>query len=368
MTTSVIPPAISGQRRTVQWSQLSPAARAEFVSCAWIGSDGRYWPLTGQQAGTEGAFITGPIDGMVHVPFEGVWTNPAYGAPRFERTVDGRREISFTLGLMSSTELGWYDTESRFWAGCKKDATGFFSVTTRRHGQLWIPMQLLEAPKCALPDDPAYQKVALHEVILAADGEPRWRRPDVAPPPFIRPSGGPNLGKIRIANRSPEPAWPIFFVSAPGRIWLPDGPNAFTTGERNPLDDWPRIGKLFGIPFVDEILGTFTRTRDANMIEVPELEPGEHAIIDTDPTHRIAITAKDPVDNLLKKFIRKSELLDWLVGSYGDSGLPLLQRFRGQGFSVPIPPRSVATLPVVHEQPGGKIWCQLPQRFESALA
>jgi hypothetical protein len=173
-----IPPAISGQRRVVQWSELSPAARAEGVSCAWIGSDGRYWPLTGTQAGTEGAFITGPIDGMVHVPFEGVWTTPAYGPPRFERTVDGRREISFTLGLMSSSSLGWYDTESRFWAGCRKDATGWFSVTTRRHGQLWIPCQLLEAPKCALPDDPAYAKVALHEIILAADGEPRWHRPD----------------------------------------------------------------------------------------------------------------------------------------------------------------------------------------------
>ncbi len=366
--TATLPPAVFGDRRVVPWHALSAAARAEFVSCAWIGSDGRYWPLTGLMAGTEGAFVTGPIDGMVHVPFEGVWTTPAYGPPRFERTVDGRREISFTLGLMSNSRLGWYDTETRFWAGCKKDATGFFSVTTRRHGQLWIPMQLLEAPRCALPDDPAYAKVALHEVILAADGEPRWRRPDATPPPFLRRPGGPTVGTIRVANRGTEPAWPVFFISAPGKVWLPDGPNAFTSGERNPLDDWPRIGKLFGIPFVDEILGTFTRNRDANMIEIPELEPGEHAIIDTDPTHRIAITAKDPVDNLVKKFVRKSELLDWLLGEYGDSGLPLLQRFRGQGFSVPIPPKSVATLPVIHEQAGGQIWCQLPQRFESALA
>ena len=368
--TATLPPSTDYKgRRIVQWSQLSEAARTEGVSCAWIGADGRYWPLTGTMAGTEGAFITGPIDGMVHVPWEGVWTTPAYSAPKFERTVDGRREISFTLGLMSSTSLGWYDTESRFWAGCRKDATGYFTVTTRRHGQLWIPMQLLEAPKCALPDDPAYQKVALHEVILAAgDGEPRWHRPDVAPAPFTRRTGTVNKGIIRIANRSPEPAWPIFFVSAPGKVYLPDGPNAFTSTERNPLDDWPRISNLFGVPFVDELTGSFSRTRDAGMIEVPELLDGEHAIIDTDPTHRIAISAKDPVDNLLKQFIRKSELLEWLVGEYGSSGLPLLQRFRGQGFSVPIPPRSVATLPVSHSRPGGKIWCQLPQRFESALA
>lgn len=355
-------------RRNVAWNELSAAARGEGVTIAWIGCDGYFWPLAGQMGGSEGAFITGPIDGMVHVPFEGIWTKPAYGPPRFERTVDGRREINFILGLRSYAPLGWYDVEARFWRGCKRDASGWFVVTTRRHGQLWIPMQLLEAPKCALPDDPALQGVALHEVTLAADGEPRWCRPDAMPAPFARPAGGPNVGFIRIANRGTEPAWPIFFVTAPGRVKLPDGPNAYTSTEHNPLDDWPRLAGLFSIPLVDEILGTFTRSRDANMIEVPELQPGEHAIIDTDPTHRIAITTKDPVDTLLKKFLRNTELLDWLLGEYGDSGLPLLQRFRGQGFSVPIPPRSVATLPVYHSQPGGKIWAQLPQRFESALA
>lgn len=355
-------------RRTVPWNELSQAARGEGVTIAWIGSDGYFWPLAGQMGGSEGAFITGPIDGMVHVPFEGIWTKPAYGPPRFERAVDGRREINFILGLRSYAPLGWYDVEARFWRGCKRDASGWFVVTTRRHGQLWIPMQLLEAPKCALPDDPALQGVALHEVTLAADGEPRWCRPDAMPAPFARPAGGPNVGFIRIANRGTEPAWPIFFVTAPGRVKLPDGPNAYTSTEHNPLDDWPRLAGLFSIPLVDEILGTFTRSRDANMIDVPELQPGEHAIIDTDPTHRIAITTKDPVDTLLKKFLRNTELLDWLLGEYGDSGLPLLQRFRGQGFSVPIPPRSVATLPVYHSQPGGKIWAQLPQRFESALA
>jgi hypothetical protein len=362
MTSSLIT-----ERRIVTWRQLSPSARAEFVSCAWIGSDGRYWPLTGQFGGSEGAFVTGPIDGMVHVPFEGVWTSPAYGPPRFERTVDGRREIHFNLGLMSSTELGWYDTEARWWSGCKKDSTGYWSLTTRRHGQLWMPMQLAETAKCALPDDPALQKVAVHEIVLACDGEPRWRRPPAFVGPFVSRLGKPN-GVLRIANRGTEPAWPVYFVTAPGKVELPDGPNAFVSEVRNPFDDWPRIGKLFGIPFIDDLLGTFTATRDVNMIQVPELLDGEHAVIDTDPTHRIAITAQDPVDGLLKKFLRNSELLNWLFGTYGDSGLPLLQRFHGQGFSVPIPPRSTATLPVRHEKNGGKIWVQLDQIYESALA
>lgn len=355
-------------RRVVPWSSLSAPARGEGVSIAWIGADGSYWPLAGFMGGTEGAFITGPIDGLVHVPFEGIWTKPAYGPPRFERTVDGRKEITFTLGLRSYAPLGWYDVESRWWRGCRRDASGWFCITTRRFGQLWIPMQLLEAPKCALPDDPALQGVALHDITLAADGEPRWRRPDAQPGPFHRRAGQPAKGVIRIANRSPQPAWPIFLVSAPGKVKLPDGPSAFTSTEPNPLDDWPRLAGLFGIPVTDPIAGTFTRQRTAAMIDVPELADGEHAIIDTDPSHRIAITVKDPVDNLLKKFLRNSDLLDWLLGEYGDSGLPLLQRFKGQGFSVPIPPHSTATLQVSHSRTNGRIWAQLPQRFESALA
>jgi hypothetical protein len=350
------------------WSSLPPEIRDAPISTKWIGSDGRVWPLTGLDAGAEGAFITGEIDGMVHVPFEGVWTKPAYGPPRFERTVDGRREIAFQLGLYSDTSLGWYDTETRWWNGCKKDQSGFFSVTTIRHGELWLPMQLLDTPQASLPDDPSRNRVAIHNIVLAVDGEPRWRRPDVAPPPWKRPSGLIDKGIIRVANRGTEPAWPIFFLDAPGKVMLPDGPNAFTSDQYNPLDDWPRLGELFGIPIIDDILGRYTRTRQTNMIEIPELEPGEHAIIDTDPTHRIAVTILDPTDNIVKRFIRNSELFDWLTGHYGDSGLPLIQRFKGQGFSIPIPPRSVATLPVMHSRVGAKIAVQLPQRFESALA
>jgi len=231
-------------------------------------------------------------------------------------------------------------------------------------------MQLLSA-KCMLADDPARQRFSIHDIVLAVDGDPCWRRPDVRPGPFVHPIGTKADGVLRAVNRGTEPAWPIYVISAPGKVWLPDGPNAFTTPtvESGLLSDWPQLGRLFGIPFIDDILDTLTRKRtDTNMIEVPELAPGEHAIIDTDPSHRLAITTKDPVDNLVKKFIRNSDLLNWIVGEYGDSGIPLLQRFKGQGFNVPIPPRSVATLPVKHSTPGGKVYVQVPQRFEMAVA
>ncbi|MCV7255694.1 hypothetical protein H7J86_26365 [Mycobacterium hackensackense] len=355
------------------WRSLPPEIRDEAVTLKWIGSDGTVWPLAGLDGGVEGAFIAGDIEGLVHIPFDTIWTKPAYGPPRFQRAIRGRKEISFPLGLMSDTSLGWLDTGGRWWRGCKKDSTGFFTVTTRRFGELYIPMQLLSA-KCTLADDPVRQRFSIHDIVLAVDGDPCWRRPDVRPAPFIRPPGTNkklNNGVLRAVNRGTEPAWPIFVISAPGQISLPDGPNAFTTPvlESDILSDWPQLGRLYGIPIVDDILGTLTRQRtDTRMIDVPELMPGEHAIIDTDPSHRLAITAKDPVDTLVKKFIRNSDLLSWILGEYGDSGIPLLRRFKGQGFTTPIPPRSVATLPIKHSKAGGKIYVQVPQRFEMALA
>lgn len=180
------------------------------------------------------------------------------------------------------------------------------------------------------------------------------------------------MGFLKVANRGTQPAYPIYFVDAPlggtSKVSLPDGPNAIASDMFNPLDDWPNIAELFGIPILNELVGRWTRTRQTNMVNLPTLQPGEHCIIDTDPTHRIAVTILDPVDNIIKQFIRNSELLDWLSGHYGDSGLPLSQRFEGQGFSIPIPPRSVATLPVMHNRIGARIAVQCPQLFESALA
>lgn len=354
------------------WRSLPAEIRDEAVTLKWIGSDGVVWPLAGLEGGIDGAFIAGDIEGLVHIPYDQIWTKPAYSPPRFQRAVEGRKEISFPLGLMSDSSLGWYDTGSRFWRGMKHRETGFFTLTTRRFGELWLPMQLLDV-KCTFADDPARQRFSLHDVILAVDGDPRWRRPDVRPAPFVRGTAAQakSEGVLRGVNRGTEPSWPIYVISAPGKVWLPDGPNAFTQPalESDILSDWPQLGRLFGIPFIDDLLGTLTRKRtDTNMIEVPELQPGEHAIIDTDPSHRLAITATEPVDTLVKKFVRNSELLNWILGEYGDTGIPLLQRFEGQGFTCPIPPRSAATLPVRHSQPGGKVYVQIPQRFEMAIA
>lgn len=346
-----------------EWSDLSPELRGENISIKIIGSTGRVWNIAGTDMGLQGAFIAGAIDGMVHVPFESVWTKPAYGPQRFERTVDSRREITFPLGLSSDTALGWYDTEAKFWNDVTPTDTAFFSITTRRYGEMWVPVQLLEAPKDPMEWDPTRQgrtSFQIWNVTLVVDGNPRWRQPDLCPPPFVASEANQYHGVIRVANRGTEPAWPVYLISAPGKVYLPDGPNAVIG------DDPTSGGGLFKNPSFDPL--GIHRRRDAHMIEIPELLAGEHTLIDTDPSHRIAISATDPTDNVIKQFLRNSDLLDWIFGEYGDSGLPVLQRFHGQGFSVPIPPKTIATLPVKHSKKGGKIWARIPQRFDRAIS
>lgn len=329
----------------LRWTDLSENMRADGINIGWIGADDRGWNIGGFMGGAEGALITGPISGMVHHPFKGIWHEPAYGPPRFERTVDERREISTRIMLMSDSEVGWFDTETHWWKGMTPETPGFWTIFTRRYGDLYVPLQLLDAVKTELEDDPTGYGNNCQEwdILLAADGEPRWRTPDLRPPEWVndmtrttRIKPDDNLfsapitvgvGQLRVANRGTEIEWPTFTVTAPGRCWLSNG-----------------------------------STKD--MIRVPKLNPGEHVTIDTNPEHRIAISALDPVDDWTKKIVRNSDLMSWLFGEYGESGETILERFHGQGFSNPIQPGTVANLTVFHSQPGARVSVSLPQRFE----
>lgn len=340
--------------KKIRWSDIPEPLRAPGINLKWIANDNRPadWHIGGFKAEAEGAIVTGAVKGLVHVPFKGIWHEPAYGPPRFERKVDERREISTRIALLSDSEFGWFDTESKWWDGMDGENPGFFSVFTHRHGELYIPMQLLEASETPLEDDPTANGYNCQEwdILLAADGEPRWRQPDVRPAPWVNdmsitttikrddallaPDITVGVGKFKVVNRGTVPSWPVYTVSAPGRCWLPNG----LTGE---------------------------------MIRVPKLEKGEHVTIDTNPENRIAISDKDPVDGFLAQRIRNAELLSWLFGQFGEtgeSGLTILERFHGQGFDSPIPPNTMAVLPVYHSESGARISVRLPQLFERAIS
>lgn len=335
----------------IKWKDLPPTLAPRGINLKWIANDKRpgEWHIGGHQGGREGAIITGPIKGMVHVPFKGIWHEPAYGPPRYERKVDERREISTRILLMSDSEFGWFDTESRWWDGMDGDQPGFWSVFTHRFGEMYCPMQLLEASETEFENDPTDNdfNAAEWDILLAADGEPRWRQPDVQPAPWINdmtitteikrddellsPKITVGVGKLKVANRGTQPSWPVYTVTAPGRCWLPNG----VSGE---------------------------------MIRIPKLNPGEHITVDTNPEHRIAISDKEPVSDPFRQFVSNSELLSWLFGEFGEGGKPILERFHGQGFDKPIAPWTVATLPIYHSQVGARVSVRLPQLFERPIS
>jgi hypothetical protein len=335
------------------WADVHANLRADGINLKWIGNDDRVWHIGGMLAGAQGAIIIPPVKGMVHVPFKSIWHEPAYGAPRFERTIDERREITTKVALfVDDPGYGWFDVESRWWNGMDGDTPGWFCVATRKYGELYVPMQLLESVETELEDDPFFDGMQVWDIVIAADGEPRWRQPDIRATwtndmsttaqvkrddELLAPNITVGVGRFRLANRGTRPAWPILTLSAP------------KTG-RTPARYWISDGNT------------------TRMLRVPPLNKGEHIIVDTNPENRIAISAIDPVDDWTKQILRNAELLRWLFGQYGDSGISVLERFHGQGFETPIPPRTVANLTVYASMPGAKVSVRLPQRFERAIS
>lgn len=341
----------------MRWADLDGNLKASGINIKWIANDNRPadWHLGGQFAGREGAIITGPVKGLVHLPFKGIWHEPAYGAPRFERVIDERREVSMRIALMSDSEVGWFDTEAKFWDGMSPKDPGFLSVFTHRFGELYIPMLLLDAVENELEDDPTTDGWNCQEwdIRLAADGEPRWRQPELRPAHWVNdfsittmvkrddeklsPQIEVGVGKFKLANRGTVPTWPVFTLTAP-------------KSGRTPARYWISNGST------------------TQMVRVPPLNKNEHITVDTNPENRIAIADNDPVDSFLGERIRNSELLSWLFGQYSETGLTILERFHGQGFDTPCMPGEVSTLVVYSDMDGARVSVRLPQLFERPIS
>lgn len=346
------------------WEALPERMRAEHIESRIIDTNGNVWHLSGPNAGVEGAMINGAIDGLGEIPGKGVWSETANSAPYFERWIDSRHEIAFRALLIDDHAFGWYGTRRRFMDGLKVDTPSWFTVTSRLHGEVWLPV-LRDSVHTIYEDDPTADDTnySLHELVLAASGDPRWRRPDRVG--MWQSTNGQKVGSIRVVNRSDVPIRPYFICEAPGRIKLPDGPAAVITApDAEDHIDFPGLLGLFGLSWLTP--RGLRRHREPEMVIDFTLYEDEHTLIDTDPCNRIAISDKDPVDNIGLQFIRNSEIASLITGNAGERGQTIMERLRGQGFSVPIPARSEASLPVYHSRPGGRIWCVVPQRFDHA--
>lgn len=337
------------------WSELNHNLRSPGMSIKWIGNDNRpeVWNWAGFMEGAQGAFISGPIKGMVHRPFKTIWHEPAYGPPRFERSVDERRQISTRLAVVSDSEFGWQDVETTLWDGLNETDPGYWTVTTRRTGELWVPMQLIDVVETELTEDPMYENyVQEWDILLGVDGDPNWRAPDLQTPSWMWSDLVPvdryprttakykgkqytvRVGKFKIANRGHKRSWPIITLAAPqkgtkpARWWISNGSST-------------------------------------EMIPVPPLNKGEHITVDTNPENRVAVSALEPLNRRIRNNV---DLKTWLFGQYGQPGVSPLERFHGQGFDNPCAPGEVSTITVYSDTPHLRASVRLPQRYERPIS
>ncbi|AID58833.1 minor tail protein [Mycobacterium phage Gaia] len=321
------------------------------------------WTLAGTGAGREGLLLAPQLSGMMHVPFEQLMSEGPYTIGAFPERTDWKSRainmgvyvnpdiaphISGESGRLIDNPFRYRMLEDRWWGSWSATEDGYLGVWTRTHGWRWLRVRLASDSKTAFELDPtAYENNFMQWDMSIVATNPYWAKRDEFATwkntietstiwdkiedllnEFI-PGLHVGEGKIKIPNRGDQPAYPKFIVSSPGKAWIKEG------------DHW---------------------------IELPLLTPKDgYVLVDTDPNARTLTASTDPVDPLLFRILRNSQLLDFLLHDILDTGLPVWRRF-DKSFSPAsrIPPKTLATLEVRHSNADGTITAICPQRYAMA--
>jgi hypothetical protein len=335
----------------------------------YIGIDGSHWNLSGNFAGREGLTLAPQMSGFMHVPFNSLFSEGPYqiGAV-FERTDMRKRVIS--LGVQVNVDIGaatgwrYRMLEQKWWRAWSPTADGTLCCYTRTHGWRFLRVRLAEEPKTAFDLDPAafgnnfmqwdMSIVALQPYWYKRMTKAVWKNDPSTATNWttvfellqdkinkflgdvlegfggdLVPGKDVGSGIVKAYNGGDIETWPKFIVSSPGRAWIQDGIG----------------GEMVALPLLSNLDGTM--------------------LVDTDPSARTLTCTTDPVDPLLYKIMRNSQLLDVILGQTLDSTLPIWRRFKGR-FTTPIPPRTVANLKVYHSDSTGSVTMLIPQKFDKA--
>ena len=386
----------------------------------------RWWDLAGSHGGDQGLDLAPHATGFMHAPFASIFSEGPYqiGAA-YERTDWRKREINIGVMVGNSyapdTSFRYRMLEQRWWASWSEKEDGWLGVFTRTHGWRWLRVRLAEAPKTAFDLDPAaYENNFMQWDMTVVATQPYWCKriesvswtngADTATTPqvavdtvlsaitgievidatvhdllsvvadvisgvlqvetdvyanlarvwtnltallgFPAPAGmtapehplaqalvealllpGSHIGQahLKIPNRGTVQQWPKFLVSTPGYVWIQDG----------------IAGPMISLPLLTS-------------------SDGPYVLVDTDPSARTLVGAKDPVDPVYLQIIRNSQLLDLLLHDVISVTEPLWKRMNGKGFQTPIPPRTLATLTVRHSHEDGTVTALMPQHYRMA--
>lgn len=361
---------------TTIFAKLPPTWTNLLTKVIWIGCDGSYWNLAGNYAGKEGLTLAPHIAGLMHSPFESIFSEGPYMIGGFyERTDYKKREINF--GVQVGVDFG-PDTsswryrllEQKWWRSWSPSQQGCLCVYTRTHGWRFMFLQLGESPKTPMELDPgAFENNFMQWDIVAVGTQPFWQRKMVvdtwknngltATPqvggstggiiyllehllnPFLggllQGAGGvlvpgKNVGKhtFNLWNNGDFPAWPKFISSAPGVVWIQDGPG----------------GNMLQLPNTTTAVGPL--------------------LIDTDPTARTVSSATDPNDPLLYEILTATDQMNLVLNpKAAASQKGIWSQFR-QFFTTPMPPHTQSAIQVYHSDPTGSVMMYVPQQFDKS--
>ncbi len=348
-----------GWQRYTNWNDLGPwgkQLRGRQTKIVYLSPDGhRMWNLAGDWGGKEGVVLDQRLQGTTGVHFEQRYSTGAYTlGDELERTDYGKRVIN--MGVLIGPAINFLarkrfpDNEFAFrmlderwwddWPENSKYAAGFMGEFTRTHGWRWIRprygeanMQTLEQDAVAYGNNVASWSMTIHDPSPFYSKQPwirTWHNDDLN-----AQINGRNHGVIQVANRGDWDQFPKFIVEGAGYVSIQDG----VTDRMVPL---AKIQQTDGM-----------------------------ILVDTDPSKRTLTGEFDPVDNVLYKMIRNSQILDYLLGDLtkADSGIPVGRRMPGGiGFTSSIPAKSNAHIKVTHSNPRGKITAVVSQWYKRGSA
>ena len=332
-----------------------------------IGVDGSHWNLSGNYAGREGLTMSPHAAGLMHTPFVSLFAEGPYqiGA-NYERTDYKKRIIN--IGVMINVDYGpatswrYRMLEQAFWRALHPSDEATLCCFTRTHGWRFLKVRLAEEPKTNFELDPtAFDNNFMQWDVSLVATQPYWYKMSqtvgwqnngtaettweaiedmmknminrflgdvlIGNGGMLVPGIDIGSGTLKVWNNGDIPAWPKFLVSSPGRAWIQDGVG----------------GKMVPLPLLTAKDGT--------------------CLVDTDPTARTLTCATDPVDPLLYKIMRNSQLLDVILHDTLISTEPVWKRFPYR-FTTPTPARTQASLKVYHSDGMGAVQVLMPQKYD----
>lgn len=345
-------PAHPSWRRMTNWFDLG--RNGEYLRSTqtkWVyihPSNNKVWHLSGPGQGQEGVVLARELEGVMQPEFEIRYSEGPYLIGAIPERVDyQRRRINLGVVIQPNgnperpeepNPFSYRLIEDQWWQSWSETVPGFLGCFTRTHGWRWLKVLLAEATKTAISIDPVAHGNNAMMWNMAIDAPwPMYAKRSLTKKWSTKPHPdamyrGPYDGHIKIANRGTWLSWPKYLITGTGDVSVQDG-------------------------------------NEGKMVRLPRFyaDDGKFMLIDTDPTKRTVTTQKDPVDDLLYKFMRNSQLLDVLLHDVTSRRLPAQRRIPGGiGFNNPIPPRTVANIRVTHSNPRGTITCIMPQQFRMA--